>query len=84
MRQLAMLEGTARLRVAERRVRDGLSTPHIDAQELPGDPPLRGHGHGPSARPAMTPMASAPSRRPQLLIGVTVIVVVGVLLAFAL
>ncbi len=32
MKQLAMLEGTARLRRAEQRVRDGLVSPHIDRQ----------------------------------------------------
>lgn len=73
MRQLAMLEGTARLRVAERRVRDGLSTPHIDAQELPNDPPLRGHRAG---------AVSSRSRGPQWLVGGALVVIAGVLAAF--
>ncbi|SEK20627.1 hypothetical protein SAMN05216359_1018 [Roseateles sp. YR242] len=44
LQRLSMLEGSARLRVAEQRVRDGLDVPYIDVQRPSETSPLRAHG----------------------------------------
>jgi hypothetical protein len=55
-----MLEGFARLRVAEQRVRDGLVAPHIHVQRASESAPLHAGPSTPSAaRHAFTPNASS-------------------------
>ncbi|UXH76285.1 hypothetical protein [Roseateles amylovorans] len=81
MKQLAMLEGTARLRRAEQRVRDGLVTPHIDRQ-----PPADGMPTHTAPRIAgrrlMPNHDRSPLRRYAVPLGATVIILVGLLIAF--
>ncbi|WP_141100904.1 hypothetical protein [Roseateles aquatilis] len=52
MKQLQLLDGSARLRVAEQRARDGRTSPLIDKNSLPlGEPPKYGMKPTAATRP---------------------------------